>query len=155
MVRSWRSSRSILRWVAVVDHWLWWLVLPAICFPHSTNELLLLTIFLLLITLQDTVTALKKQFCAAKRVQPARQRLTLPPKEGQKSGDALKDTDKLSVYGLTNGSVLQFKDLGPQVCPLASWSCKPAQQPGPHPPHCQQHVCAAMQLMVSQGAILT
>lgn len=81
-----------------------------------------MTVLLSFMTLQDTVTALKKQFCAAKKVQPARQRLTLPPKEGQKSGDALKDSDKLSACGLSNGSVVQFKDLGPQVRQTAS-SC--------------------------------
>jgi very-long-chain enoyl-CoA reductase len=62
------------------------------------------------------VTVLKKKYHAQnKKAYPARQRLTLPAKEGQKSGDALKDSDTLSKYGLSNGSVVQYKDLGPQV----------------------------------------
>ncbi|KAF8065843.1 hypothetical protein HT031_002903 [Scenedesmus sp. PABB004] len=65
---------------------------------------------------EDTVAQLKKKYHAlAKKYYPARQRLTLPPKEGQKSGEALKDSAKLSDYGLTNGSSVQFKDLGPQI----------------------------------------
>jgi very-long-chain enoyl-CoA reductase len=39
----------------------------------------------------------------------------LPPKEGEKRGEALKDGGKLSDYGLKTGATLQFKDLGPQV----------------------------------------
>lgn len=65
---------------------------------------------------EDTVTALKKTYHAKnKKYYPARQRLTLPPKEGQKSGEALRDDYKLSSYGLRNGSVVQFKDLGTQI----------------------------------------
>jgi hypothetical protein len=74
---------------------------------------------------QDTVTALKKTYHAKnKKYYPARQRLTLPPKEGQKSGEALRDDYKLSSYGLRNGSVVQFKDLGTQV---PGKSCTPTQ----------------------------
>lgn len=70
------------------------------------------------------MTELKKKYHAqAKKYYPARQRLTLPAKEGQKSGDVLKDSDQLSKYGLSNGSVVQFKDLGPQV--------RRGPQPGP------------------------
>lgn len=59
---------------------------------------------------------LKKKYHALnKKAYPARQRLTLPAKEGQKSGEALKDSDTLAKYGLSNGSVVQYKDLGPQV----------------------------------------
>jgi hypothetical protein len=66
--------------------------------------------------LQDTVAQLKKKYHALnKKYYPARQRLTLPAKEGQKSGEVLKDSSKLSDYGLANGSVVQFKDLGTQV----------------------------------------
>lgn len=73
--------------------------------------------------LQYTVVELKKRFYAQKKqYYPARQRYTLPPKEGQKSGAALKDDAKLSEFGITNGSVLYFKDLGPQVM-HASSSC--------------------------------
>lgn len=65
---------------------------------------------------EDTVTELKKRYHAvAPKYYPARQRLTLPPKEGQKSGDALKDDAKLSDYGLTDGSIVHFKDLGIQI----------------------------------------
>lgn len=70
----------------------------------------------LLSLLQDTVAELKKRFHAvSNKYYPARQRYTLPLKEGQKSGEALKDSAKLSDYGLTDGSVLHFKDLGTQV----------------------------------------
>lgn len=62
------------------------------------------------------MTELKKRYHKlAPKYYPARQRLTLPPKEGQKSGEVLKDGSKLSECGLTNGSVVQFKDLGTQV----------------------------------------
>jgi hypothetical protein len=65
---------------------------------------------------QDTVAALKKAFHAKKpKAYPARQRLTLPPAPGQKSGEVLKDGAKLAECGLSSGSVVQFKDLGPQV----------------------------------------
>lgn len=75
--------------------------------------------------LQDTVTDLKKKFHAKQaKYYPARQRLTLPAAEGQKSGEVLKDGAKLSDYGLTNGSVVQFKDLGTQVW---IWPSGPAQ----------------------------
>jgi very-long-chain enoyl-CoA reductase len=85
---------------------------------------------------QDTVTALKKTYHAKnKKYYPARQRLTLPPKEGQKSGEALRDDYKLSKYGLSNGSVVQFKDLGTQVLPHNPLQSAP-------PPH-QQPVLQA------------
>jgi hypothetical protein len=80
--------------------------------------------FLLHHALQDTVTELKKKYHAvAKKYYPERQRLTLPAKPGQKSGDVLKDDSTLSSYGLTNGSVVQFKDLGTQVrtCRPPTW----------------------------------
>lgn len=65
---------------------------------------------------EDTVTDLKKAYHkVAKKYYPARQRLTLPAKEGQRSGDVLKDGAKLSELGLANGSVVQFKDLGTQI----------------------------------------
>jgi very-long-chain enoyl-CoA reductase len=65
---------------------------------------------------QDTVTALKKAFHGKnKKFYPARQRLTLPPKDGAKSGEVLKDGARLSECGLSNGSVVHFKDLGTQV----------------------------------------
>ncbi len=66
---------------------------------------------------QATLQQLKKKFHAAKRkFYPSRQRLSLPPKEGQARGEALtKDGARLSDMGVGNGTVLQFKDLGPQV----------------------------------------
>ncbi|WIA37350.1 hypothetical protein OEZ86_014279 [Tetradesmus obliquus] len=65
---------------------------------------------------EDTVGQLKKEFHAVnKKYYPARQRMTLPAKEGQKSGEVLKDSAKLSEYGLSSGSVVLFKDLGTQI----------------------------------------
>jgi hypothetical protein len=66
---------------------------------------------------QDTVAALKKKIHAAKpKLSPARQRLTLPPPPGAKSGEVLKDASTLAAAGLKDGSVVLFKDLGMQVC---------------------------------------
>ena len=48
---------------------------------------------------------------------PSRQRFTLPPVEGAKRGVALTLGKALDSYGLKDGSVLLFKDLGPQVAP--------------------------------------
>ena len=65
---------------------------------------------------QATVDELKAKFAAAKpALYPARQRFSLPPKAGEKRGEALKDGAKLSDYGLKTGDTLHFKDLGPQV----------------------------------------
>lgn len=47
---------------------------------------------------------------------PVRQRLTLPPAPGAKAGSALGDGQSLTSYGLQNGAVVQYKDLGMQVC---------------------------------------
>lgn len=67
-------------------------------------------------SLQDKVVELKKKFHGVKRAMyVSRQRFTLPLKEGEKRATALDDERTLASYGLTNGSVLQFKDLGPQV----------------------------------------
>lgn len=69
---------------------------------------------------QATVDDLKARFAELKpRYYPSRQRFTLPVREGQRSGEALASGKKLSDYGLQDGSVLLFKDLGPQV--LLSW----------------------------------
>jgi hypothetical protein len=79
--------------------------------------------------LQDTVGELKKKYHAkAPKYYPARQRLTLPAKEGQKSGDVLQDRDQLSKYGLSNGSVVLFKDLGTQVSYRPERAQSPAQK---------------------------
>ena len=59
---------------------------------------------------------LKARFAELKpRFYASRQRWTLPPKEGQRSGEALASGKRLSDYGLTDGSTLIFKDLGPQI----------------------------------------
>ncbi|GMH32245.1 hypothetical protein BSKO_00079 [Bryopsis sp. KO-2023] len=65
---------------------------------------------------EGTVDDLKKAFHAKKRAfYPSRQRFSFPPKQGEKRGEALADGAPLSRYGLRTGSVLQFKDLGPQI----------------------------------------
>lgn len=46
---------------------------------------------------------------------PSRQRFSLPPKAGESRGTPLAAGKKLSDYGLEDGAVLQFKDLGPQI----------------------------------------
>lgn len=62
------------------------------------------------------MTELKKKFYALKRkYYPARQRFSLPPKDGEARGVALEDGKRLSDYGLKDGATLEFKDLGPQV----------------------------------------
>lgn len=67
-------------------------------------------------TPQATVDDLKARFAELKpRYYPSRQRFTLPPREGARSGEALAEGKRLSDYGLEDDSVLIFKDLGPQV----------------------------------------
>lgn len=59
---------------------------------------------------------LKKKIHGLKpKLYPARQRLTLPPKAGAKSGEVLKDSATIDSLGLKDGSVIIFKDLGTQV----------------------------------------
>ncbi len=59
---------------------------------------------------------LKKKFYGLKRkYYPARQRFTLPLKEGEKRGTVLDDSKPLGAYGLADGGKVEFKDLGPQV----------------------------------------
>jgi hypothetical protein len=66
---------------------------------------------------QATVDDLQDRFAELKRkFYPSRQRFTLPPKEGQRSGEALVPGKALADYGLADGDTLVFKDLGPQVC---------------------------------------
>lgn len=65
---------------------------------------------------QLTVKEFKKKFHAAKRkFYPSRQRFTLPLKAGETRATALEDSKKLSDFGLKDGSIVHFKDLGPQV----------------------------------------
>jgi hypothetical protein len=67
-------------------------------------------------TKQASVDDLKAKFAQAKpQYYPARQRFSLPPRDGDKRGEPLKDGSRLSDYGLKTGATLQFKDLGPQV----------------------------------------
>jgi very-long-chain enoyl-CoA reductase len=62
------------------------------------------------------VDDVKARFAELKpRYYPSRQRFTLPLREGRRSAEALASGKKLSDYGLQDGSVLLFKDLGPQV----------------------------------------
>ena len=49
------------------------------------------------------------------RYSPVRQRLTLPPEAGARSGRALEHGKTLASYGLEEGAVIQCKDLGLQV----------------------------------------
>lgn len=66
--------------------------------------------------LQDSVDDLRKAFAKAKpAMYVARQRFTLPLAEGEKKATVLGSGKKLSDYGLTEGSKVVFKDLGPQV----------------------------------------
>lgn len=70
----------------------------------------------LLLPSNATVDELKARFAELKpKYPPSRQRFTLPPREGARSGEALAHGKRLSDYGLTDGSVLFFKDLGPQI----------------------------------------
>lgn len=65
---------------------------------------------------QATVDDLKARFAELKPYfYPSRQRFTLPPREGARSGEALVSGKRLSDYGLEDGAVVVFKDLGPQV----------------------------------------
>ena len=71
---------------------------------------------------QGTVADLQRAFHSAKhQFYPSRQRFSLPVKAGEKKATALVHGKKLSDYDLTDGSVLIFKDLGPQVL-LSSWT---------------------------------
>ncbi|DBA68491.1 hypothetical protein WJX79_009354 [Trebouxia sp. C0005] len=63
-----------------------------------------------------TVNDLKQAISQANpKYYPSRQRLTLPPQTGQKSGSPLVDGKLLSEYSLSEGSKVVFKDLGTQV----------------------------------------
>ena len=65
---------------------------------------------------QATVDDLKARFAELKpKYYPSRQRFTLPPAPGTRSGEALAPGKPLAGYGLRDGSALIFKDLGPQA----------------------------------------
>eukprot|EP00887_Chlorella_sp_A99_P006051 scaffold22.g6051.t1 len=72
------------------------------------------------LVLPDTATVeqLQQRFAELKpKYYPSRQRFTLPPPvDGSaRSGPALVPGKRLIDYGLADGSVLLFKDLGPQI----------------------------------------
>ena len=68
---------------------------------------------------------------AKRKYYPSRQRFTLPPADGAKRGTPLVSGKLLKDYDLQDGSVLVFKDLGPQVCepPGCSGSKSPHDPP--------------------------
>lgn len=57
----------------------------------------------------------KALYKARPKLYPARQRLTLPKREGEKRAVALAPAKRLADYDLADGAELTFKDLGPQV----------------------------------------
>ena len=63
-------------------------------------------------SVEDLKAAISK---ANAKYYPSRQRLTLPPGPGQRSGDPLLAGKVLSDYNLTDGSTVIFKDLGTQA----------------------------------------
>lgn len=66
--------------------------------------------------LQASVEDLKAAISKANtKYYPSRQRLTLLPEPGQRSGNPLLDGKLLTEYNLTNGSTVVFKDLGTQA----------------------------------------
>lgn len=66
--------------------------------------------------MQATVDDLKRAFHKAKpQYYPSRQRFTFPLKAGEKKPTALVAGKKLSDFNVIDGTVLIFKDLGPQV----------------------------------------
>ena len=66
--------------------------------------------------MQGTVDDLKRAYYKAKpQFYPSRQRFTFPLKAGEKKATALADGKKLSDFDVKDGTVLIFKDLGPQV----------------------------------------
>jgi hypothetical protein len=67
-------------------------------------------------TVDDLMQALYDESDRKAKFKPAQQRLTLPPKEGAKSGEVLARGKSISDYNLSEGSVVLWKDLGPQVC---------------------------------------
>lgn len=70
-------------------------------------------------TLQASVDTLKATISKSHpKLYSSRQRLTLPPQPGQRSGTALVDGKPLKEYGLSDGSTVFFKDLGTQVCQI-------------------------------------
>lgn len=80
--------------------------------------------------LQATVQDLQVKFHQAKpKFYPSRQRFCLPLNAGEKKATSIADGKKLSDYDIKDGSVLIFKDLGPQVS--LSWFSQCQQCPRP------------------------
>lgn len=77
----------------------------------------ILSIFVYPLTLfQATVAELKAAIYDKKQKwKPERQRLTLPLESKQTRTIVLENDNTLASYGLSNGSQIIFKDLGPQV----------------------------------------
>ncbi len=57
---------------------------------------------------------------ARPKLYPARQRFTLPKKDGEKKPVALAGGKRLADYDMVDGTELAFKDLGPQACQAAA-----------------------------------
>ena len=66
--------------------------------------------------MRDLQLALQKARPGA-RFHPTRQRLTVPSPQGGKP-TALSSGKSLSEFGLADGAVISYKDLGMQVCAL-------------------------------------
>ena len=75
-------------------------------------------------TVEDLQVALHSK---KKSLHPARQRFTLPLRYGEKKAVALTPGKRLSDFGIANGSILTFKDLGPQVEALLRLCWPPRQ----------------------------
>lgn len=71
-------------------------------------------------SVEDLKAAISK---ANPKYYPSRQRLTLPPEPGQRSGNPLLDGKTLTEYNLTNGSTVVFKDLGTQARRTHCYRC--------------------------------
>ena len=67
---------------------------------------------------------------ARPKLYPARQRFTLPKKNGEKKPVALAAGKRLADYDLADGTELTFKDLGPQARRSAA-ACKESLGFGP------------------------
>ena len=66
-------------------------------------------------TVEDLQNAVYDQMERKGRYHPTRQRLTLPPVGGARSGKALERGKALDFYGIYNQQVIVYKDLGLQV----------------------------------------
>lgn len=70
--------------------------------------------------MQATVDDLKTAFAEAKpKYYQSRQRFTTPPTDEAPRGTALAAGKPLLQFGISDGSTVYFKDLGPQVLPCS------------------------------------